>query len=310
MKKIMSFILAIGIMSQLVTMSLFADRYSMNVQTVSQNSETTEQVFCLGNNTFYMQSTPDFSYCSEMTPDGKIQFSYFKGGSLFTSEVYSVDQILGNNKRNYSVESTNINEVIINNLSEFNNVTNLGGDSQIEPRSYSTLQSAAKGVFGADYANKLIDSTTKTYNGNKYTVRCQESQRTTTELYGTKQFAKDVASTAVLSWVTAGNWTWKGVVSSIVKSVVTTGVKNGITVITSGFTAQKATGTADRTRLVGVGSSSKTQYSAGWTRKVRFFKGSLGWTNDSSPYYDFKQGDYDDVSSLIDRGFSNFIREY
>lgn len=302
-------IIALALVSSMI-LSLSAQAFADGYKNASLNSEKLGEVFQLENNTFYVYSTPDFSYCSETTPDGKIQFSYCKGGSLFTSDIYNIEQILAANKRSYADESVDINEIIINNLSEFNNITNLGGTSQITEFSYDTLQSAVQGVFGADYSNKLIKSATKTHNNTKYTVRCQESQRTTTELYGSKQFAKGVALTAVVSWAKEGNWTWKGVVQNIVKSVVTTAINEGITIISNGFTAQKAIGKSDRTRLVGVGSSSKTQYSAGWTRKVYFFKGSLGWTNDADPFYNLKQGDYDDVNFLIDRGFSNFIKEY
>lgn len=61
------------------------------------------------------------------------------------------------------------------------------------------------------------------------------------------------------------------------------------------------------TRLVTVNGYSGTQYWAGWTRKTYFFKGEDDWVSDTGENWNLKHTDFDDVTGLLETGWSNFV---
>lgn len=176
-----------------------------------------------------------------------------------------------------------------------------------EHRGYSTLSYAITSEFGSNYSGILKQISQKSYNGTHYWVRCTESQTTSSTTPDAYWFVKDTALTAVVAWAISGGWTFQGAIWSIVASVVSTVVVNGVTKTLYNFTAERSDVSLIRTRIVTVDGYSNTQYWAGWTRKYYFFKGNEGWNCDTSYHYNVKHSDYDDLNALINQGWQNFL---
>lgn len=206
-----------------------------------------------------------------------------------------------------------LNEFILANINIFDDVCqeNLAdiasGGYLYTINGTATLSDAITETFGSDYVNNSVGSTVKNYDGAYYAVHCYESQITNADSSSSNYFAKDTAITAVVAWAISGSWSWQGAVASILASVITTVACNGITYVKYSFTAERSNVTITSTRIVTISVLSDTKYWAGWTRKMYFFKGELGWTHDTGYNYNIKHSDYDDIDGLMETGFYNYI---
>lgn len=88
---------------------------------------------------------------------------------------------------------------------------------------------------------------------------------------------------------------------------MTTIIVNGVEKTISNFTAKRTNVSLMHTRLVTVNGYSGTQYWAGWTRKTYFFKGEDDWVSDTGENWNLKHTDFDDVTGLLETGWSNFV---
>ncbi len=295
------------------------DSYKVKVlsEVIDTDNSTGKTVVMLGDSVFYVYATPELAYVAQITSDGRIQFSYVKESNrVVESEIYSIDSIyntFGAIKTSENSLYDIVNGLIINNIESFTKVryhaitTSTVPNGTVDINGSSTLSAEITDAFGSNYVNTVVGYTTKKHNNNSYTVYCKESQTTSTGSIDSSWFASQTALSAVASWILSGNWTWVGVAATVVTEVVSTVVLNGITYTKNSFTAERVNITRARTRIVTVQGNSNTQYWAGWTQKLRFFKGDLGWTHDYGYYYDVKHTDYDDISGLLDKGFNAYV---
>ncbi len=258
----------------------------------------------------YSYTDGKFSFCSQMSIYGGLQFSYILSGSndIIESPVYDTNAVYNrfNIEKRDDEAFVKINHAIMKNLESFLDCKTIQGDNT-KSTGDSSLDQAVASVFGNNYTGTQKGMSYKPYNGTTYIVRCKESQTTSAPSISSKWFAKETAITSVVAWVISGNWTWMGLVNSIVLTVVTTIIVNGIRVIKNKTKGQRADVSIIRTRKVTVDGVSGTQYWAGWTRKVYFFKGDLGWAHDSDPHYEVKHDDYDSISTLLLKGWQNYL---
>lgn len=140
-----------------------------------------------------------------------------------------------------------------------------------------------------------------------YKVKCTESQTTSYTDPDSYWFAKDTAVSAIVAWAIGGAWSWKAAVVNLIVTVVTTIIVNGVEKTISNFTAKRTNVSLMHTRLVTVNGYSGTQYWAGWTRKTYFFKGEDDWVSDTGENWNLKHTDFDDVTGLLETGWSNFV---
>ncbi|MEA4963803.1 hypothetical protein [Lutispora sp.] len=308
--RFVSLLLVMALTMQLSVAPAFAAQsnvpdFTVISQDINKDLKSAKQIAKWNNSILYTSVTPEMSYCSQITPEGKIQFSYVRtnDGVVVVSEVYDVSEIYSryNVEATYSIDSYDaLNCVIIANIASFNDVTRLNRNVVGSTRGFSTLSSAITDAFGSNYTSKLKGSANKSYNGTTYYVRCTESQTTSNTTPDSHWFAKDTAITAVIAWALTGGWSWIGLVSSIVVGVVSTVIVNGVNSVANAFTADRSNVSLMHTRIVTVSGYSGTQYWAGWTRKMYFFKGNLGWTHDTGYNHNIKHTDFDNVSGLME----------
>lgn len=289
-------------------------------------------VFEADDTVYYLYSDLDVSYCSQISANGKIQFSYTYIDSevIAESRVYELDELY----TRFNIDSAKedecynlINEAILANLELFQNLVlhnnnemisgiengelSIGNGENAETLGFSELEDAIKDIFGDNYSNKTKGTASKTYNGKKYTVKCLESQSTSNTAIRSRAFSSETPVTTLYSWVTSDDFTWVGLIKTIISKVVKTVVKDGMNYLKNGFTAKRTNVSCMRTRNVKVSGYSSTPYWAGWTRKIYCFKGepSLGWTHDTGFNSNIKHSDYDDISKLMTTGFNNYIND-
>ena len=293
-----------------------ADSCNVLFESFDETTHTGKQLASIEDSIFYTMATPEFTYCAQMTQAGKIQFSYMdlRTGSITESIIYDVNDIC--NTFNITKAKSNafyeqLNTTISDNITSFSKAATYhpsAAHAEITAvNGTSNLNDAINSAFGSSYGAKLMGSSSKTHNGKTYQVRCTESQLNSHTAPESWAIAKDTAISAIVALVIAGSWSWVGAVASIVKSVVSTALKNGIYYTIKNFTAERSDATLLRNRTVTVTGYEGTQYWAGWTRKMYFFKGDLGWTHDANFHYDFQQSDYSDVLYLLDKGWQNFV---
>lgn len=286
----------------------------------NEESHTTEAVSQISNNLFYTYSDENFSYCAQIIPGGKIQFSYYQVDKdiLVESGIYDMEDLY----LSYSIEQAtdtnyiNLNRAIMDNIGTFSNVNVVGDENVIAGNMesgvmaaavYEDLDDAIEAKFGSNYTGLFKGLSNKTYDGTTYTVRCTESQTTSYTTPDSKWFAKDTSVSAIIAWAIGGAWSWKAALLSLIGTVVATVVVNGVEKTVDNFTAQRTNVSLMHTRIVTVNGYSGTQYWAGWTRKTYFFKGEDGWVSDTGENWDVKHSDFDDVSGLMATGWSNFL---
>lgn len=281
-------------------------------QTINEEAQTAQQTMTWNGDTWYILSTPEISYCSQTVSDDKIQFSYVLASDniIVMSDVYEIAQIYdicAQSAMTASDDMDSLNSLIVNNITEFANTTQLSNIPSVEERGFSSLNAAIADAFGSNYSGKMVAYANKTNGGSSYTVNCTESQTTSNTPPDSFWFAKDTAMTAIVTWVLTGGWSFVIFARELVFSVVANVVVNGVSSVLNNFTAERSDVSAVRTRLVTVDGYTGTQCWAGWTRKIYFFKGDLGWTHDTGYHHNIKSSDYDNSTGLIETGFNNFI---
>lgn len=287
---------------------------------INEENHTAEAVSQINSNLFYTYSDESFSYCAQIIPGGKIQFSYYQVDEDFLVEsgIYDMEDLY----LTYSIEQDTdphyleLNREIMDNIGTFSDVHVVGGKTVTTENMesgvmaaavYEDLSDAIAAKFGSNYTGLFKGVSNKTYDGTTYTVRCTESQTTSYTTPDSKWFAKDTAVSAIVAWAIGGAWSWQTAVLSLIGTVVATVVVNGVEKTINNFTAQRTNVSLMHTRIVTVNGYSGTQYWAGWTRKTYFFKGEDGWVSDTGENWDVKHSDFDDVSGLMATGWSNFL---
>lgn len=328
MKKIVSLLLVV-VMMFTMPISVFAvDVDSEEAQMssdvyyyeVDEDKHTTEAVSSINSNLFYAYSDESFSYCAQIIPGGKIQFSYYRveDDTLVESGIYDMEELY----LNYSIAQdadqnyVKLNREIMDNIGNFSDVHVVGEtpvtventESGIAPTAVDAdLSDAIAEKFGSNYTGLFKGLSNKSYGGTTYKVKCTESQTTSYTDPDSQWFAKDTAVSAIVAWAIGGAWSWKAAVVNLIVTVVTTIIVNGVEKTISNFTAKRTNVSLMHTRLVTVNGYSGTHYWAGWTRKTYFFKGEDDWVSDTGENWNLKHTDFDDVTGLLETGWSNFV---
>lgn len=250
---------------------------------------------------FYLYSNNDFSYCSQISPDGKMIYAIYEieSDSIYQSEIIDIQDTFN---ADFLVK---LNTDIINNL-EFRTCVQVDHTPHTITSSSSTISDAIADLYGSDYTNRLISTMNKSQNGSTYTVRCKESQ-TTSYTTSSRSFAKETALSVIIAWVIAGSWEWEGIIMNILYEVITMIMIDGLYYTVKAFSAQKSDVTILRTRIAVIGSDPTAWYWAGWTQKRYFIKGDMGWTSDANAHYDRKHPDYDDTHAIMTKGLNEFL---
>lgn len=313
--------------------STISDGVTVLAQDIDETEETGMSVIELDDRIFYTYSDSELSYCSEITPEGIIQFSYMFSSSenISESEIYELTEMYNILNIEISEEDecyTKINEAIIENiitgdvLFETANVHTADeiileekdisvdeGEIVETNAKFSTLDAAVSSFFGEEYSNRIVGTATRTHGKNSYTVNVKQTHSISNSTITSRAFSKGAAITLVIAWLTSGDYTWVGVVKTIVLQVVTTVVAEGVTAVKTAFTGKRTNVTSKKTRNVKINGYSGIYYWARWTQKTYFFKGNNGWAHDSDTNYELKDSDYNSISTLINTGFQNFVND-
>ena len=260
---------------------------------------------------YYVYSDDSMVFCSQITEDGFMQFSYAfcESDAIYSSEVFLISDFLneiGNSlgsQRGIDLPEEEVNIMVMRNLALF---TDLEEISLVTTRaSVPSLQLTA--AFGADFSNQFLGISNKTYGGKSYSVYCYGFQ-STYELKGAAySFAAAALITAILAWITLGPFacslSWFLTASAAVVETV-----GGLQKLKYAISGDLYAYECDRTRLVTVSGYSGTMYWAGWTLKNEFLYNGSTWN--TTNYYNSKHWDYDDVSGLLATGWKNFVNMY
>lgn len=313
--KMISVILVAAFMFQVAMPAAFAtemesQKVSVIWEEVDETDRVAQQLAEFNGLIFFSYADEEIAYSAQMTPTNKVQFSYVLADvdKIYESSLYDIDEIrsiygINTSDSNYEL----LNKTIIENILDFEVDSEITISQAPMTRGSSSLEGAILDAFGANYSGSVVGTAQKNYNGTTYYVRCTESQSTTYTTPETQWFAKETSSTAIIAWLGSGNWSWISLGTSLILTVVSMVITNGVLETVKNFTAERSDATLMHTRNVTVSGYSQTQYWAGWTRKMYFFKGDLGWTHDVNFYYDFKHSDFDNISFLMQKGFDNFI---
>lgn len=177
-------------------------------------------------------------------------------------------------------------------------------------RGFANLSDAAADIFGSDYANVFLGSAVKYYNGQAYGVVCRGTQSTQYSSFSSTWFAQQTAVTAIVAWAVVGSWTWQALLVDLICSVVNTILSNGLRVTINNLNAERCNVIAYRTRNVYVNGLNNSMYWANHTQECYFFKGDYNWTHDTGNHAESKNTDFDDISSLMESGFDNYVYYY
>lgn len=313
--KLISMIMAIVFVFELTAPAAFAadissHQVSILWEDVDEATGVAQQVAEFENLLFFSYTDEDISYSSQITPANEIQFSYVLAGvdKIYVTGLNDIDEIRGT----YGITQADpnyelLNQTIIENIIDFEVDSELIIAQPPMTRGFSNLQDAIEDAFGANYSSRVKGTAWKNHNGTNYTVRCTESQTTSYTGPDSMWFAKDTAVTAIIAWLLTGGWGWISLGVSLVTGVVSTVLVNGVRQTVNNFRAERSDVSLMHTRIVTIVGYTGTQYWAGWTRKMYFFKGELGWTHDTGYHYNSKHSDFDDVSYLMQHGFDNFV---
>ena len=282
------------------------------------STKTGTQIIRTENSAFFTMETPEIAYCAQIADTGKIQFSYMDKniGVIKESNIYNVTDFYTTEislEKATESQYMDINKAVMSNIDSFSYIRHMNTKTEISAantanaKSAATISAAMEEVFGENYVNRLIGTSSKHYNGTTYYIRCRDNQTSNYTQPESWAVAKDIALSAVITWLISGGWQWVNLIKTLVKKVVTTVIRDGIDYVVKNFTAERTTATLLRNKIVTVDGYEGTQYWSGWTRKMYFFKGDLGWANDSDFHYNFKHSDFDDTLYLLDKGYQNFI---
>ena len=284
---------------------------------ISEENHTAESVSQINSNLFYTYSDENFSYCAQIIPGGKIQFSYYQVDDdlLVESGIYNMEDLYSrySMKQDTDQNYLELNRAIMDNIEAFSDVHVVGGATVMSENgvmttaAYEDLEDAIEAKFGSNYSGLYKGVLNETYNGIRYIIECTESQMTSYTTPDSKWFAKDTAISAIVAWAIGGAWCWQAAVLSLIGTVVATVVVNGVEKTISSFTAQRTNVSLMHDRIVTVDGYSGTQYWAGWTRKIYFFKGEDEWVSDTGENWERKHDDFDDGSGLMAKGWRNFL---
>ena len=277
---------------------------------IDKDSEIAQQLDEYDGTLFYSYVDKNISYCAQKNANDEIQFSYIIAGNetIFVGDLVEIKEIC--NEHDFHLDSSDfksLNELILNNLNDYKIVSELSILNQADPKGYSNLNDAIEAAFGSNYSGKYVDDELHYHNLTYYRVRCTESQTTSYTTPNSMWFAAGTVITAITAWLMSNNWDWVNLGISLVTTVVTTALVNGVRQTTQNLTVQRSDVSQILTRIITVDGYSGTQYWAGWTRKIYFLKGDLGWTHDTSYHYNIKQADYDNVPYLLQHGFDLFV---
>lgn len=329
MKKIISLILVISLVTSMSTSAFAAEPTTktingLTVRTLESNVNLEKkelvEIVKVDDDIFYTYGDEKMSYCAQMMPNGKIQFSYMnlETGELFEGKTIDTSEVSGTSNFNIASATSNdyklINKSIMDNLDSFEaklvkeTFPNIKAESSTRAV-YSTIGQMKVAKFGADYTGQFKRSATKSHNGNYYDVYCRETQTTTNTTPDEMWFEKEVAVSVIIAWLVGGVFTWQAAVATLVLEVVTTIIKDGVRVTVNNFKSEKSQVTCIRTRYITVDGYSGTYYYAGHDQKWNFFKGDSSWTTDIDAYYENKHHDFEDLSSLLQTGFDFFVEQ-
>lgn len=279
-------------------------------QKIDDSIGKAQQVAKVDNSIFYSYVDKNIAYSSEITPTGEIYFSYVLSGSniIKSSGLINLNEIYAEYKistpgDNYEL----LNQTIIANITNFEVLSQTVINTSPSTKGFSNLDDAIADAFGSDYSDKFIGGGEKSHNGTYYPIRCTETQTTSYDTPDSTWFEKDTAVTEIIAWLLSGDWGWIGLELSLITSAITTVITEGVHKLASDIRAERSNVSIVRTRIVAVSGYSGSQYWAGWTREWYFLKGDLGWTHDTGAHVNRKHADYDDVSTLLAKGFDNFV---
>lgn len=314
--KLLSLLLTVTFVLQSFASSVFASspqqsfRISVLHEEYDEQRGIAKQVALVDDLVFYSYVDENLSYCAQITPTGEIQFSYMMmdDRTVMSSELYDIESTWPSyNLAGVDMKYEALNKEIIENIRSFHNVRSVGNAEFVSPSAFGSLSAAITSAFGADYADVFGGNALKTYDNTPYWVYRWDNQTTFHSPIDSYWFAKETALTAIVAWVIGGGWKWVAAALSIVTTVVTSIIVDGVQKTISNFTAERTNVVCQRTRTITVSGYDGIQYWSGWTQHMYFFKGNLGWTRDVDPHYEVKHWDYDNHSHLMEQGFQNFV---
>jgi len=316
MKKLFSLVLVSALCMSISSSAFAMDQTDKSDQILE---ESKFEVTVFEGELFYTYQDEDIVYCSQISSDGTMQFSYITktDKAIYSSDTFSVANFLSaienpsetNNKKQESPIAINI--AIIKNLDFFTTLEKFDSSEfkNVEQGTMAvpSINSQLTATFGANYSGTILKASAKLYNGKYYTTTCYGYQSTYELKNAAYSFAAGHAVTAIIAWITLGVFacsiTWFLSAAAAVTETINT-IKYIKYAISGSLFAYECA----RTRIVNVYGYSNTMYWAGWTLKNEFLYNGSTW--DTNNYHDVKHWDYEDVSGLIDTGFQNFVNYY
>jgi len=246
-----------------------------------------------GDSVFYTYKDEYLTFCSQITNEGVIQFSYAYNGEdvIFASDAFMVSDILGDleltstSRENFSNTNDQVNTLVVENLGNFT----IAGETRVSSsgaHNRGPSSSLLISLFGQDYDNVVHGFSSKKHEGISYSVWCHGFQ-STYELKGyAYQFIAQTALTTIITWLLGGAFSatiawFVSAAAAVVETV------NNIDRIKAAISGNMYAYTCLRQRVVTITGIPGTMYSAAWgIRKEIILNGS---TWDAYTYYEGKQ---------------------
>ena len=321
--RMLSLVVAIVSIFQLSLFPISASNSTSNsseilLQEIDEENQTATYAFSRGETVIYVKTTNNFTYVSQVSSSGTVQFSYTtdEGQTVFESEIYNIDEIypqfsmLSHGDNN---EYSSLNDYIIENIENFTRGTtySFNPEPAISPWGFSIPGLAIRDVFGTEYSNEVIDGTNKSYNNQTYTLTCYETKVIDSASPQIVLFSAGTAASSVITWLLAAiifhqPLALGALIVDYVLNTIALNIINGIEYLAEDYEAGKTGAECTITRFVMVDGYSNVQAASSWSRSMAFVKTPDGWVNDYEFYNDFKNINFDSPENLMNTAFDIF----
>ena len=297
-----------------MTVGLTQGAFAANDNRIDEDFVTIEK---LGDTSLYTYHKGNFTYSSQLEPNGIMIFSYSQGkdSAIYQSQPFNVCDyvdVSGNDKE----DLTTINNWVMQNLDAFSvELAYVPPVARpLAPRAKSISQ-VVQDTFGSNYTNKFIHAATRTWE-ETYGLHCYASQSTYQLDGAVFRFAEKTAISVINTWI--GQHLFKFDYSFLIAACSTViKVYDGVKCIEKAISGEAYYYECDRIKNVKIPSyTDETIYSAYQKLTYNFIydSGSGIWDISKEPIGSNTHSNYGndlhDNTKLFDAAFNWFISNY